>query len=432
MIRASIGALALLALALIPASICRADGPATPDRPIVAGFERFYEDAGSDAVRGGLLLLGELNCTSCHKANAAIESHVLLKKAPILDGVGSRVKVAAIRGFLADPHKAKPGTTMPHVLAGLEGKEREDAVEALVHFLATTGSTVQGKADRRTVAHGRELYREIGCLACHGPREDSSPLATSVPLPDLTAKYTLPGLTAFLANPHKVRPSGRMPSLNLDGKDAAAMANYLLRGAGSETKPNVRYQSYIGEWTKLPDFATLQPKSSGESLGFDLGMAPRKNGFAMRFEGFMRVDRDDDFTFFTTSDDGSKLWVDDKPVADSDGVHPAQTGAGRTHLSAGMHKVVVEYFDGAGETELVVEVESSNLARQPLEPFLSLNDQPPEGRRRSAPIHGQARACRQGPEVVLDDRLRLVPRAESRQEADGIEPLGGRLVDLEA
>ncbi len=39
---------------------------ATPDRPIVAGFERFYNGEKADAALGGRLLLTELNCVSCH------------------------------------------------------------------------------------------------------------------------------------------------------------------------------------------------------------------------------------------------------------------------------------------------------------------------------------------------------------------------------
>ena len=62
--------------------------------PRVPGFERFYtaplmtldeEVIPVDPVTGGRLLLGELNCLSCHSASNEIKSVVSMKQAPILD-----------------------------------------------------------------------------------------------------------------------------------------------------------------------------------------------------------------------------------------------------------------------------------------------------------------------------------------------------------
>ena len=84
------------------------------------------------------------------------------------------------------------------------------------------------------VAAGRDLYQQVGCVACHGSRDaNGNPdkvTATSVPLGDLKAKYSIAGLAAFLENPLHIRPSGRMPKL-LAGKEAHDVANYLLQGA---------------------------------------------------------------------------------------------------------------------------------------------------------------------------------------------------------
>src|SRR5690606_1119037 len=122
--------------------------------PIVAGFERFHADGTGDAIRGGQLLLGELNCTSCHQAGESWKAYVSKKQAPILDGVGSRVSVEFLQAFLADPQKTKPGTTMPDVLTSGSDAERKEKVEALVHFLASTGSQIQTAGDKAAAARG--------------------------------------------------------------------------------------------------------------------------------------------------------------------------------------------------------------------------------------------------------------------------------------
>src|SRR5437016_9141392 len=88
-------------------------GAPAPDHAVVLGFDRFLaggKDAGS---RGGQLLLGELNCLSCHQAPAGAEQGFLKKQAPVLDGIGGRVRASYLKAFLSDPQTAKPGTAMP-------------------------------------------------------------------------------------------------------------------------------------------------------------------------------------------------------------------------------------------------------------------------------------------------------------------------------
>src|SRR4051794_37353503 len=77
-------------------------------RPVVAGFERFAADAKPGPVESGLLLLGELNCVSCHRAEPGLARHLNRKQAPVLDAVGSRVQSAHLRAFLASPRQTKP------------------------------------------------------------------------------------------------------------------------------------------------------------------------------------------------------------------------------------------------------------------------------------------------------------------------------------
>lgn len=91
--------------------------------PVVPGHARFYAEA-DPSVEAGLLLLGELNCISCHKPVESLVSAFSIKKAPILDSVGSRIRSGFMMSFLDNPKAAKPGTTMPNVLAGMEAGKK--------------------------------------------------------------------------------------------------------------------------------------------------------------------------------------------------------------------------------------------------------------------------------------------------------------------
>lgn len=55
--------------------------------------------------------------------------------------------------------------------------------------------------------------------------------------------------------------------------------------------------------------------------------------------------REGTYRFYATSDDGVRVYVDDKLVVDGWGIHPAQGFFGDIYLSAGYHTVRVEYFE---------------------------------------------------------------------------------------
>ena len=147
-----------------------------------------------------------------------------------MDQVGRRVRPEFIREFLLDPQGVKPGTTMPHVLTAGTAAERGAQAESLVHFLTLTGTLVEGAAASQSVKRGETLFHQIGCVACHDRQQSGAVAAPdSMPLGVLSRKYSLPSLQQFLADPLAVRPSGRMPHLNLTADESRDIAAYLLR-----------------------------------------------------------------------------------------------------------------------------------------------------------------------------------------------------------
>ena len=253
---------------------------ASADVPFVPGFDRFY--ASKPTADGGRILISELSCTACHAAtNITLEA----KRGPSLKGAGLRLRAAWLRRFLANPQSAKPGSTMPDMLHGMVAEKRRKTIDALVAFLSTqqeafpTPNSTAGnpiafefwrKGDGK---HGRELFHQIGCVACHEPDAEYAPpkvqmsqlekllaqLApdeleemgltnaarpvNSVPLGDLAAKYSRRSLAFFVHNPIGTRPAGRMPNLGLSHAEAADITEYLLREQRADievraTKPN--------------------------------------------------------------------------------------------------------------------------------------------------------------------------------------------------
>ncbi|MFO0904911.1 MAG: c-type cytochrome [Pirellulales bacterium] len=369
---------ALLLGVLIPLLHVASGRAAGPDHAIVPTFERFHaggEPSDAQLADGGRLLLGELNCLACHAADAPLAAALLPKQAPLLGKVGERVRPEYLRALLMNPQQVKPGTTMPALLSHLPAAEREAKADALVHFLVGDAVLAEANAVSQSVKRGETLFHQVGCAACHDRQDGKSPpQPDSMPLASLSAKYSLPSLQTFLAEPLAVRPSGRMPHLNLTPEESRDIASYLLRDLA--VAPNMKYAYYEGNWDKLPDFAALKPKSSGVTSGFSLQFG-RNDQFALRFEGYLQIAKEGQYRLFLGSDDGSRVLVDGNELVRVDGVHPYQEGVGRVFLTRGAHKIEVEYFEGGGEEVLRLEIDGGGLKRQAVDFMITLDATPP-------------------------------------------------------
>ena len=289
----------LLVLCLLPQA-----GTATAENPFVAGFERFARHGEINSETAGRLLVTELGCAACHAAGPVLQP----KRGPNLDGVGNRVSRRWLSRFLTDPQQVAPGTTMPAMLSGFDESERQSVVSALVAFLSdqtkpfpeikATGAVPvplefwnHGQPER-----GRQLYHQIGCVACHEADESYETVATqptpldrlieqldpeqlkeiglsssarrveSVPHGDLVAKYSPQSLTHFLLDPHGIRPGGRMPDFKLNVDEASDLAAWLLR---DQQKDPVNFPDNVnsGSRAAIPSELIEQGAQLFRSLG---------------------------------------------------------------------------------------------------------------------------------------------------------------------
>lgn len=342
-------------------------------RPIVPGFERFFTSSNDPSGLGGRILIGELGCTACHQSDSEAVS---AKQAPILDHVGERIRFDYLLEFIQSPHSIKPGTTMPLMFNHLPVEERRQTAKAIASFLSTTGSVVYRTGNPKSARSGDKIFHSIGCTACHAPQDGTSVAsATTVPLVNLEHKYTLDSLARFLRNPHQVRPSGRMPSLSLDGVQAHDVATFLLRDAVvSDALENMQVAFYQGNWEQLPDFGEIQPYEELTTYGLDLQATSKKklDQFAARFESFFMAPEDSIYRFHLGSDDGSRLFIDGERIVDNDGVHGMQWRDGTVRLTRGPHAIRVDFFEKDGGEELHLEVEGGGLRKTPIESLVSL------------------------------------------------------------
>jgi len=362
-------------------------------------------------IQNGELLLGELNCIACHQANDPVKARLASKESPRLGEAGLRITPQYLRSFLSNPLAEKPGTTMPDVLHGMSAQQRSEAVDALVHFLLWLNESnppVAIIANQNQILRGRLLYHQVGCVACHAPQESVASLnpgpssgateapgttpsepfdkanfeKSSVPLGNLAKKTTVPELVRFLMNPLAVRPSGRMPSLNLNESEAMAIAMYLVRdqaaaSAASHTvnkSAGLDYQYYEGSFSDTTKLDGAKPKASGTVEQFSLKPRKRTDNIGFQFTGFVTIPADGNYTFYASSDDGSRLYLDDRLVVDNDGTHGTTEKRGAIQLKAGDHPILVSYFNGGAEATLKISYQGPGLPKQEI-PAAALSHQ---------------------------------------------------------
>ncbi|MFZ9520016.1 MAG: S8 family serine peptidase [Silvanigrellaceae bacterium] len=110
------------------------------------------------------------------------------------------------------------------------------------------------------------------------------------------------------------------------------------------SKKGLRYSFFEGNWKSLPNFSSLAAKSSGTTANLNLNMASAKKNFGIVFEGFVKIDQPGQYTFVLKSDDGSKLYLNDEPLINLDGVHTAKEKSASIKLERGFTKIRLEYF----------------------------------------------------------------------------------------
>tara|TARA_R110002096_G_scaffold4501_12_gene21131 strand:+ start:851 stop:2512 length:1662 start_codon:yes stop_codon:yes gene_type:complete len=132
---------------------------------------------------------------------------------------------------------------------------------------------------------------------------------------------------------------------------------------------DLKYAYYEGDWGKLPDFSALEPKATGELPGglADISVAKKKNGFGIVFSGKLILEKEGNYEFLLTSDDGSRLVIDGEGVVDHDGIHAmGSVQKGKVKLQEGEHTFELRYFDKAGHTGLSLAVNGPGLNNVPL------------------------------------------------------------------
>jgi alpha-L-fucosidase len=131
-----------------------------------------------------------------------------------------------------------------------------------------------------------------------------------------------------------------------------------------EGKPGLIFSYYEGSWEKLPDFSKLAAVKTGITPDFNLNEKQQALYYGFTFDGFINVSETDVYTFYLSSDDGSKLTIDGIKTLDFDGVHDMGGQREVVALSAGLHKISLKFFQQEGGDGLKLDWKQTGKVRK--------------------------------------------------------------------
>jgi hypothetical protein len=97
--------------------------------------------------------------------------------------------------------------------------------------------------------------------------------------------------------------------------------------------------------------------------------------FSIRYRGVINITSAGTYTFFTTSDDGSKLFIDGNEIVNNNFLQGPTERSGTVSLSAGYHQITILFFENTGGQTLVVSYSSNTGISKQQIPFTNLGIQ---------------------------------------------------------
>ena len=186
--------------------------------------------------------------------------------------------------------------------------------------------------------------------------------------------------------------------------DASTTYYYKVQAIGKygesgfvENNKGLSYSYYTtGTLSSLPNFASLTPSKEGTIDNFDIGVKLRNDNFAIKFSGKIIINSEGQYTFYTRSDDGSKLYIGDfnesNLVVNNNYVQGPTERSGTKYLTPGIYQIHVTFFERTGGETLEVRYSGPGIDKQLI----------PDGVLGEAEVNATTLALPPAPDVPVD------------------------------
>jgi hypothetical protein len=131
-----------------------------------------------------------------------------------------------------------------------------------------------------------------------------------------------------------------------------------------EVQEGLSYSYFHGTYRMVNDFIKESPVKNGVLYGFSIEPREREQYFAFDFKGYIRIPADGLYTFYLTTNDGGRFYIDDNLLINNDGLHPLTEIYRPVAMKAGLHPINVKYFQEGGTNGLVVSWQGPGIKKE--------------------------------------------------------------------
>jgi hexosaminidase len=199
--------------------------------------------------------------------------------------------------------------------------------------------------------------------------DGSEPDATS----DLYAgPLTLEPETDLLLKSVTVMPGGRKSAV-MTGIFRKVLLMEAVQSDTAQLLQGLRFSLHRGEFNSTEEIGNMAD-AMGTVSGVSIPAGAPAENFGVVLEGYLMIPADGVYSFYTGSDDGVRVFIDDELTVDGDEFHHGITNEGRAALKAGLHRVKVRYFQRQYRQSLNMSWEGPGVTRQTVPPEALFSD----------------------------------------------------------
>jgi hexosaminidase len=211
--------------------------------------------------------------------------------------------------------------------------------------------------------------------------EDRVHLTIGTPFPGAVIRYTTDGSDPTLSSPRYRGSFDLHPTFSPltvsarvflpNGRESPVARGRIVRAIWhspvavrpDSLQPGLEYGYLEGKFRSADDVRGLEPLRMGTVPDLELRGDERPEDYGLRLSGLLCVPRDALYSFYLSSDDGSKLRIAGEVVVDRDGQQRDNERPGEIALRAGCHTIEVVFFQATGGAALSLQVSTPGAVK---------------------------------------------------------------------
>jgi len=158
-----------------------------------------------------------------------------------------------------------------------------------------------------------------------------------------------------------ILPSGKM--------SAVCEFEFEQKTAIEPTAPNfalsqgLNFSYFEGKYKSLNDFSTQKAVKTGSLSDIVFPAFVQKDFWGIVYDGFIKIEEAGIYTFFTQSDDGSRIELNGNLLVENDSIHGIVEKYGQVILRKGYYPIKISYFEGNYGESLEVFMQKDKAAK---------------------------------------------------------------------